>query len=130
MHSQGLNRPRCAASGSLYWCRPPAPRGAGAFRRRAGRGLLHPARATSATSPRARSTRAFLLYTQRKHTCIPTHGIHTHPTYIYYHYPSRWPVHVVDLMDRSKPHPITLLGQSYVAWWDAPGGQWRLFQDR
>jgi hypothetical protein len=43
---------------------------------------------------------------------------------------ARWPVHVVSLMDERRPHAVTLLGQDYVVWFDAPAQQWRLFKDR
>ncbi len=36
----------------------------------------------------------------------------------------------VELMDPKRPNPVTLLGQDYVAWYDAPAASWRLSQDR
>lgn len=42
----------------------------------------------------------------------------------------RWPVHYTPFMDRSRPMALTLLGQSYVAWFDAAASAWRVAQDR
>ncbi|KAG2484745.1 hypothetical protein HYH03_016492 [Edaphochlamys debaryana] len=39
-----------------------------------------------------------------------------------------WPVAPVELMDASRPHPFTLLGQDLVLWRDG-SGQWRAFRD-
>ena len=33
-------------------------------------------------------------------------------------------------MDKLRPYPVTLLGQEYVIWWDAPAASWRVAQDR
>jgi pheophorbide a oxygenase len=34
------------------------------------------------------------------------------------------------MLDKARPYPVTMLGQSYVVWWDAGAAQWRLAQDR
>lgn len=39
-------------------------------------------------------------------------------------------MHDVNLMDKQRPYPVTLLGQAYVVWWDSAASQWRVAQDR
>lgn len=34
------------------------------------------------------------------------------------------------MLDKAKPYGLTLLGQPYVVWWDAPAAKWRVVQDR
>lgn len=40
----------------------------------------------------------------------------------------RYPVHVLESIDPSRPHGITLLGKQLVLWRDAQG-QWRCVED-
>lgn len=41
-----------------------------------------------------------------------------------------WPVAPLSQLDARKPYPVTMLGHSYVVWFDAPGQQWRVMEDR
>ncbi|CAM6098455.1 unnamed protein product [Calypogeia fissa] len=40
-----------------------------------------------------------------------------------------YPVGVLKHMDKSQPHPVTVLGRDIVMWWDRNGAQWQIFAD-
>mmetsp|Transcript_11955 Transcript_11955/g.21705 ORF Transcript_11955/g.21705 Transcript_11955/m.21705 type:complete len:658 (-) Transcript_11955:1360-3333(-) len=44
-----------------------------------------------------------------------------------------WPLHVTEIIDKTRPHSAQLLGKELVIWWDKNGangaGAWRVFED-
>jgi hypothetical protein len=66
----------------------------------------------------------------RTPACVPCSGCQRSRLRGPLPHPARWAVHDVTLLDKRRPTAVTLLGQGYVLWFDAPAGAWRLAQDR
>jgi len=41
-----------------------------------------------------------------------------------------YPVAVADMIDPTKPHPVTLLGTDLVVWYDSVAKKWNVFEDK
>lgn len=41
-----------------------------------------------------------------------------------------WPVIPLHYLDPKKPMPVTMLGHTYVVWYDPKGAAWRVMEDR
>lgn len=41
-----------------------------------------------------------------------------------------WPVIPLHYLDKKKPMPVTMLGHTYVVWFEPKSEQWRVMEDR